>query len=92
MERLNLSIDLQMLLTALCVRCHSSHTAVGCSPVRSMQPLPQVSTVTECWESGECRWGHNLYIYTFFSHRKENYINYKKYPAGLIEFASKMCL
>lgn len=63
MERLNLSIDLQMLLTALCVRCHSSHTAVGCSPVRSMQPLPQVSAVTECWESGECRSGHNLYIY-----------------------------
>lgn len=75
MERLNLSIDLQMLLTALCVRCHSSHTAVGCSPVRSMQPLPQVSAVTECWESGECRSGHNLYIYTFFFHRKKTHIN-----------------
>ena len=66
-KRLNLSIDLQMLLTALCVRCHSSHTAERCSPARSMKPLLRVSTLPEGWQAGECSSGVNLHVYALIT-------------------------
>lgn len=72
----NLSIDLQMLLTALCVCCHSPRTAAWSSLAK--KSLPQVSTLHECWQAGECRSGVNFRvtigrgIHKLFFHAQEH--------------------